>query len=123
MVAFGCVGILERLLSVFHALLIQEVPRTVTLACSFVTFFSCSSCCPVRFRLTDRYLREPLQLPYGETVFLKWGSNVVSLKAKRSIRHRLSNLVGRRATVSDVHVDDSLSGVLARSCSKLVEYL
>jgi FHA domain len=43
------------------------------------------------------YLREPLQLPYGETVYLKWGSNVVSLKAKRSIRHRLSNLVGRRA--------------------------
>ncbi|KAG5177672.1 hypothetical protein JKP88DRAFT_202330 [Tribonema minus] len=43
------------------------------------------------------YLREPLQLPYGETVFLKWGSNVVSLKAKRSIRHRLSTLVGRRA--------------------------
>lgn len=48
---------------------------------------------------TCRYLREPLQLPYGETVFLKWGSNVVSLKAKRSIRHRISNLVGRRATV------------------------
>ncbi|CAM9441755.1 unnamed protein product [Hapterophycus canaliculatus] len=47
------------------------------------------------------YLREPLQLPYGETVFLKWGSNVVSLKAKRSIRHRLSNLVGRRATVTN----------------------
>ncbi|KAG5191475.1 hypothetical protein JKP88DRAFT_191611 [Tribonema minus] len=42
------------------------------------------------------YMREPLQLPYGETVFLKWGSNVVSLKAKRSIRHRLSTLVGRR---------------------------
>ncbi|CAM9312135.1 unnamed protein product [Ectocarpus sp. 13 AM-2016] len=48
------------------------------------------------------YLREPLQLPYGETVFLKWGSNVVSLKAKRSsIRHRLSSLVGRRATVTN----------------------
>ncbi|CAM9133877.1 unnamed protein product [Discosporangium mesarthrocarpum] len=46
------------------------------------------------------YLREPLQLPYGETVYLKWGSNVVSLKAKRSIRHRLSNLVGRRAGVA-----------------------
>jgi hypothetical protein len=42
------------------------------------------------------YVREPLQLPYGEAVFLKWGSNVVSLKAKRSIRHRLSTLVGRR---------------------------
>lgn len=52
------------------------------------------ACWPV-----NRYLREPLQLPYGETVFLKWGSNVVSLKAKRSIRHRISNLVGRRATV------------------------
>ncbi len=36
-------------------------------------------------------------LPYGETVYLKWGSNVVSLKAKRSIRHRLSMLVGRRS--------------------------
>ncbi|CAM9290338.1 unnamed protein product [Choristocarpus tenellus] len=46
------------------------------------------------------YLREPLQLPYGETVYLKWGSNVVSLKAKRSIRHRLSNFVGRRTVVA-----------------------
>ncbi len=36
-------------------------------------------------------------LPYGETVYLKWGSNVVSMKAKRSIRHRLSMLVGRRS--------------------------
>lgn len=53
-------------------------------------------------RPTYRYLREPLLLPYGETIFLKWGSNVVSLKAKRSIRHRLSNLVGRRATVGRV---------------------
>mmetsp|Transcript_2877 Transcript_2877/g.4329 ORF Transcript_2877/g.4329 Transcript_2877/m.4329 type:complete len:544 (+) Transcript_2877:257-1888(+) len=42
------------------------------------------------------YLREPLQLPYGETVYIKWGSNVVSLKAKQSIRHRLSSLVNRK---------------------------
>ncbi len=39
-------------------------------------------------------------LPYGETVYLKWGSNVVSLKAKRSIRYRLSTLVGRKSLTS-----------------------
>ncbi len=39
-------------------------------------------------------------LPYAETVYLKWGSNVVSMKAKRSIRHRLSTLVGRRSLSS-----------------------
>mmetsp|Transcript_2380 Transcript_2380/g.3197 ORF Transcript_2380/g.3197 Transcript_2380/m.3197 type:complete len:525 (+) Transcript_2380:270-1844(+) len=54
------------------------------------------------------YLREPLTLPFGEAVYLKWGSNVVCLKAKQSIRNRINNLVKRNQKESTGQSDMKL---------------